>query len=268
MTKNVTEEFNDVLWRHYADLARTMPWRNSGPDGEYSIYKIIVSELMLQQTQVDRVVPKFEAFVSHFPTIESLAKAQFSEVVGLWNGLGYNRRSKYLHFAAQSLSRKPEPYTYEDLLACKGIGHNTAAAILVYSYNMPIVFVETNIRTVYIHHFFGDAESVSDKDIEAILSQSIDLEHPREFYWALMDYGTFLKKQGSRAARRSVSYAKQSTFEGSRRQLRGRVLRQLTEGAMSVEGARLKFSDDRLEGVLQDLEKDSLITQKDGYISL
>ena len=141
-----TTDFQELVWEKARELYRDMPWRQ-----DVRPYYVLVSEIMLQQTQVDRVIPKFEAFIECFPTIESLAQAPLSQVLQLWSGLGYNRRAKFLHEAAKKIQREFKgifPETFEALISLPGVGANTAGAILAYSFNYPAVFIETNVRTV------------------------------------------------------------------------------------------------------------------------
>ncbi len=270
MKQATKEDFQHTVWHHYDAHARALPWRMPESNRQFDSYKILVSEMMLQQTSVARVEPKYNQFLRVFPTLQSLAQANRPDVLRQWSGLGYNRRAVYLHQAAQSLSADVEPWTIERLVACKGIGHNTAAAVCVYAYNQPHVFIETNIRTVYIHHFFSTSvEPVSDAEIGTILEQTMDSENPREFYWALMDYGSYLKSQGDRSARRSAQHSVQAPFIGSRRQLRGQVIRYLTtKGAVATEELAGELKDSRLPDVLQQLERDGLLTHNRGVISL
>jgi A/G-specific adenine glycosylase len=154
-------EFQEIIWQKGNELYREMPWRtNVDP------YYVLVSELMLQQTQVDRVIPKFEAFMQAFPSIQDLSNASLAEVLTLWSGLGYNRRAKFLHSAAQKVVNDFNgvlPDSLESLVQLPGVGPNTAGAILAYSFNTPVEFIETNVRTVYFYHFFEDQLSVTDK---------------------------------------------------------------------------------------------------------
>lgn len=256
----------DNFWKstrdYYQNHQRDMPWREPEPNGSFDAYKILVSELMLQQTQVPRVIPKYREFVAKFPNVHSLAKARLSEVIKAWSGLGYNRRAKYLHEAAKYLAVKPQPWKYEDLLTLKGIGPNTTAAICVYAYNEPRTFIETNIRTVYIHHFFADQSGIADKDILSLLEQTLDRKNPREFYWALMDYGTYLKTSIGNLSQKSKTYAKQSTFKGSNRQIRGQVLKLLTSGPHTLAELKHSIKDERLETVLVSLVNEGFIDSK------
>lgn len=261
-----------------AHARRELPWRVPAADGSFSPYEIMVSELMLQQTQVARVVPKYQAFIARFPDATSLAAAPLSDVLTLWIGLGYNRRVRYLWEAARALAVKPEPWTYDDLVACKGIGPNTAAAIEVYSYNTQRLFIETNIRTVILHHFFADKTEVTDKDILTALERltpdfsqhppDTPLGSPRLWYWALMDYGSHLKRTMGNSAARSKAYVKQSRFAGSRRQLRGKILRLLSEQTYTKTELAKVTNDDRFDDVLEILIREKLVMLQDNTLML
>lgn len=264
------ERFQSTVW-HYFDAhgRHDLPWRQPDPAGGFDPYAIMVSELMLQQTQVARVIPKYEAFLERFPNAAHLAAAGLDEVLVAWQGLGYNRRAKFLWQAARTVVALPGGRFPDDaagLVALPGIGTNTAGAILAYAYDRPAVFVETNIRSVYIHHFFDDAEAVHDAQLLPIITGALPgADAPtgsnRRWYWALMDYGTHLKRTTGNAARRSVSHTRQSRFEGSRRQVRGAVLRALAAGPMKGTALEEQIGDDRLQEVLADLEREQLITR-------
>lgn len=254
------EEFKELISGKGPELFRPMPWRdNTDP------YYVLVSELMLQQTQVDRVIPKFNAFIEAFPNASTLAEASLGDVLRLWSGLGYNRRAKYLHSAAQMITRDFEgefPSEYAEILCLPGVGPGTAGAISVYAFNKPVVFIETNVRTVYFHHFFTDGDKVADSQLVPILERTIDKEHPREFYWALMDYGTWLKKNGAGKITQSRHYKKQSPLEGSIRQVRGQILRELSGGDLSLEELKLRVgADERFEMALEGVIKDGLVAR-------
>lgn len=237
-----------------------MPWRE-----DTRPYYVLVSELMLQQTQVSRVIPKFEAFIYAFPTENKLASASLADVLKLWQGLGYNRRAKFLHEAAKEIVRWGSfPDTKEELMKLPGVGKNTAGAILAYSFNHPSIFIETNVRTVYIHHFFDDQFDVDDKQLIELLKQTIDHEHPREFYWALMDYGSWLKRNGVQNISSSKHYKKQSPLAGSVREMRGMIIR----NAANDGDLELLKSDVRFEQALEGLVRDGLIHVSDKNIKL
>lgn len=261
-----------ALEEFYSDKKRVMPWRQPDPDGSFDPYKILVSEFMLQQTQVSRVIPKYHAFLAVFPTIQALAEAPFSEVVAQWVGLGYNRRARYLWESAKRLADKPQPWTRDDLVACPGIGPNTAVAILVYSYDLPVVFVETNIRTVIIYHYFAGRQAIADKAIlaklEDVMHETLKTHSPREFYWAMMDYGAHLKATVGNLNRHSKAYAKQSRFEGSRRQIRGRLVSLLMQGPVGINDVRQRIDDPRLDDVIDSLVREKLISFQDNALML
>jgi len=217
------QDFKQTVFDHYAKSGRSFPWREN-----HDPYAILVSEIMLQQTQTDRVVPKYEAFLKAFPTIQDLAAASMSDVLLLWQGLGYNRRGIALQRAAQAMVEHHEgkvPQQEDELVSLPGIGPYTAGAIIAFAYNKPVVMIETNIRRVFIHHFFHDESDISDKQIFPLIEASVDHDNPREWYYALMDYGAWLAKQFPNPNRRSKHYTKQSSFEGSNRQLRGMLMR-------------------------------------------
>ncbi len=241
-----------------------MPWRE-----EPTFYHVLVSELMLQQTQVDRVRLKFAEFMQAFPTIESLAHAPLSNVLVVWQGLGYNRRAKYLHEAARYVVMNGIPNTREELIKLPGVGTNTAGAIMNYVYEVPTVFIETNIRSVYFHHFFADSQDISDKELYEYVEKTIDHESPREWFYALMDYGTFLKKAGSGRLDTSRHYKKQSKLKGSVREIRGEIVRVLTSGPLlEADLMRQVTVDDRYEKALTGLMQDGLIHKDEFFIRL
>jgi A/G-specific adenine glycosylase len=220
---------------------RHLPWRATRDP-----YKILVSEVMLQQTQVDRAIPFYTEFTRRFPTAKKLAAATLPSVLKTWQGLGYNRRAKHLHEAAKILSEaktfrggarhiSPERDVFAKL---PGVGPYTRGAVLAFAYNQPEIFVETNIRTVLFHSHILKKVRMSDKELLPIVEELLKKSkmEPREFYAAMMDYGAYLKKQGIKLNYRSAHYQKQSRFEGSRRQARAAKLRQaLRRGASAKE---------------------------------
>jgi A/G-specific adenine glycosylase len=258
------QHFLETLWGYYAAHARTtLPWRQPTSDGTFDPYRIMVSELMLQQTQVARVIPKYLAFLERFPAVDSLAAAELGDVLRMWQGLGYNRRAKFLWQAAQYVHQLGSfPSTQKELVALPGVGVNTAGAIMAYAYNQPVVFIETNVRTVYIHHFFANRSDVADAEIAALVTQTLDDEQPREFYWALMDYGSHLKATIGNPNKASRHYAKQSTFHGSRRQIRGQIIRLLGERPYTPQELRSVVNDERSDAVVQELLAENMIRQQ------
>ncbi|MEO6513688.1 MAG: A/G-specific adenine glycosylase [Candidatus Saccharimonadales bacterium] len=240
-------------------------------DGTFDPYKILVSELMLQQTQVGRVIPKYHEFLAKFPNVRTLAQASLGDVLVVWSGLGYNRRAKFLWQAAQKIQNDfagTFPNSFEQLVTLPGVGKNTAGAILAYAYNQPIVFIETNIRSVYIHHFFNDQTDISDKAIAEIVELTLPKENAREWYWSLMDYGTHLKQTVGNTARASKGYKKQSAFHGSQRQIRGAVIRCLGQGPKSETALLEQIADDRTPQVLDELVNEQMIARQDDQYKL
>lgn len=259
-------EFRELLATRGRELYRDMPWRD-----DTRPYYVLVSELMLQQTQVDRVIPKFEAFIDAFPNVEALAQASLADVLTLWQGLGYNRRAKFLQEAARAVvAAGAFPSDEAGLLALPGVGKNTAGAIRAYAFNQPALFVETNVRTVYFYHFFASGDVVDDKQIMTYLEATIDQEFPREFYWALMDYGSFLKRQGVGRITQSKHYKKQSALKGSVREIRGQIIKKLTGGDVVMEQLQRAVTyDERFNVAFEGLVSDQLVTvSTDGRIHL
>lgn len=223
-----------TYWKRHG--RHDLPWRKG-----ITPYRILVSEIMLQQTQVPRVIPKFRAFIRAFPTFRSLASAKPSDVLRLWQGLGYNRRALMLQRCAIVVSRECRgrmPRTVEQLRDLPGIGPYTAGAILAFGFDMPVPLLETNIRRVYLHHFFPKRQNVPDAELLPVIERTMDRALPRRWYSALMDYGTWLATQVPNPNRRARSYSRQSRFEGSDRQLRGAVLRALLGGTPLPVDAR------------------------------
>ncbi len=225
-------QFRKTIWQYYKKNGRKLPWRISSgkPD---AAYKILVSEFMLQQTQVSRVIPKYEAFLKSFPNPKALAKASKSNVLKLWSGLGYNRRALYLHKSVQEIVEHHKGVVPRDVAVLEtlsGIGPYTARAIAAFAYDMKTVCIETNIRTVFIHFFFPDAtEKVSDKEILEKIKETLPTKNYREWYWALMDYGSYLKATGANKNSLSKSHTTQSKFKGSNREVRGAIMKELTK---------------------------------------
>ncbi len=257
--------FREVVLEYYNSNGRhDLPWRQAADP-----YQILVSEIMLQQTQVARVIPKYQEFLLRFPDVQTLAKADLGDVLKVWNGLGYNRRAKFLWMAAQKIVEDfggEFPVDTKKLESLPGVGANTAGAILAYAFNKPVIFIETNIRTVYIHHFFNDRTEVPDKEIRLLVEQTLDMQNPRTWYWALMDYGTYLKLSVGNLSRASKTYTKQSKFKGSRRQIRGQIIKTLIDSPANGSRLRKVISDPRLVSVLDELVDEKMIRLTDvGY---
>ncbi len=240
MSKKLTD-FQQHIWDYYRANRRDFPWRRTTDP-----YHIFISEVMLQQTQTFRVEPKFNNWIAALPTFQSLADAPLREVLSLWQGLGYNRRALWLHQAAQRIMTEFNgelPINPEILETFPGIGPNTAASVCAFAFNKPTIFIETNIRAVFIHFFFTGKAEIKDNEIRPLVEQTVDQENPREWYYALMDYGVMLKKNLPNPSRRSAHHAQQTKFEGSERQIRGLILKSLTAQAMDLRRLTLVIDE-------------------------
>jgi A/G-specific adenine glycosylase len=257
--------FRRRVWEYYRSRGRTFPWRETRDP-----YAILVSEYMLQQTQVSRVAEKFPVFIARFPDAATLAGAPLREVLVAWQGLGYNRRAVALHRAMTILvdqygGRVPEDR--DALLSLPGVGQSTAAGVLAFAFDRPVVFVETNIRRVYLHHFFPGSEPVPDREILPLVVATLDRDHPREWYWALMDLGSDLRRLPANPNRRSPAYRPQSPFHGSDRQIRGRLLRALLREKTLDPGRAAEAAGcapDRLNPILEGMEREGFLERIPG----
>ena len=261
--------FQKCIYDFYHEHGRDFVWRNIDDP-----YWVIVSEIMLQQTQTDRVKKKYEEFITVFPSIESLAHAPLDKVLASWQGLGYNRRALALRSIAQQVVTEHKGIVPKDpaiLETFRGIGPATAASICAFSFNMPTVFIETNIRSVFIHSFFSQGDKVHDRDIMPLVAQTLDFENPRIWYYALMDYGVMLKKQHGNPSRKSVHHTKQSQFKGSDRQVRGAIVKMLVSAqplSKEIFVAQIDRDEKKIESILKDLEHEGFIKCTNGQYLL
>jgi A/G-specific adenine glycosylase len=265
------KKFKKIISSHYKKHRRDMPWRR-----DFSPYYVVVSEIMLQQTQVSRVIPKFESWIKRFPDWKALAKAPVASVLKEWSGLGYNRRALYLKRIAEKITSLPE---YADLRrsplrtrpridlgrilkSLPGIGPNTAGAIRAYAFNQPAVFIETNIRSIFIHHFFkGSKKKVSDEKLMPLIEKTLDKKRCREWYWALMDYGSHLKSVQVNPSRKSAHHVRQSTFKGSNRELRSNILKEILREPQTESALKKKFYAASTTKNLRDLVSEGFIVK-------
>ena len=255
--------FQRTIWQYYKSEGRDLPWRKTTDP-----YQILVSEIMLQQTQVERVIEKYEQFLSAFPDFPSLAQAPLKKVLPAWQGLGYNRRALALKYIAQDVMKTFHgifPSSEDILVKFPCIGKATAGAVAAFAFHKPSVFIETNIRRVFIHFFFRDKENVRDTDIFPLIEKTLDTSDPRQWYYALMDYGSMLAKQKQNPNRKSAHYQQQSPFKGSHRQLRGMVLRAIIAQPSVTESMLLKKlnkAPERVREALSQLQKEGFIQKK------
>jgi A/G-specific adenine glycosylase len=251
-----------------------MPWRS-----RRTPYRVFVSEIMLQQTGISRVTGHYLRFLRLFPSFRALASAPVARVLAAWKGLGYNRRALALRESARLVIQRhggKVPRTRDELMALPGVGRATAGAVIVYAFDLPVPFIETNVRRVFLHFYFPRARDVDDRRILPLVERTMDRRRPREWFYALMDYGTMLAREGVNANRRSSAYTRQAAFEGSRRQLRGRVLGViLTLGSATTTGIRREMArsgfnadDPRLAEALESLAVEGFLQKRRERFSL
>ena len=271
-------EFRERILALAAPLWRELPWRNV--DDPYQVW---ISEVMLQQTQVSRVLGRWDDWLRRFPSVQALAHAPQAEVLAAWQGMGYNRRALALHRCAQTVADElggAWPHDTRELCGLPGIGPSTAAGIRAFAFDEAGVYLETNVRAVFIHELFAGRDKVADKELAPL----VQLACPptggdvRGWYYALLDYGAHLKKTLPNPSRRSAGYTRQSPFEGSRRQKRAALVRLLLDAheagqslpaeelyarlAAGEQGAgRPAPSPNLVEDILHDLGKEGFCKQ-------
>ena len=296
--KELTTElraFVEFVAKKGRELYRDLPWRRT-----YDPYAIWISEVMLQQTQVSRVDGRWQRWLEHFPTVDALAAAASSDVLEEWQGLGYNRRALSVHRAAQAISEAGGvfPQDQKELVKLPGIGPATAAGIRAFAFNLHGVYLETNVRTVFLHELYPQAEGVPDSELIPLVdltcpasvsiaagtatANAVTAElTPRSWYYALLDYGAYLKKTIPNPSRRSKSHVKQSRFEGSHRQKRAELLRVLLahkdEGGaefetlhqklcqIEVSNGRETLDEQVTLGLLEELAKEGFCQKNNEY---
>lgn len=262
-------EFHQYIYAFYAEHKRSFAWRYTN-----NAYLVLVSEIMLQQTQTHRVCDIFESFLEQFPTLFELATAPLSTVLTAWQGLGYNRRAKFLHQTAQLICTLHDGIIPKNPITLKqfpGIGSYTSCSIATFAYNVPTTFIETNIRAVFIHHFFNNQINIHDQDIFPFISKYLDVNNPRSWYYALMDYGSFLKKQNQNPNRKSAHYTLQSKFKGSDRQIRGIIIRALTQHKKLTKDQLSTFTQadlERIDSIIEKLLNEKLIQKTQDFYTL
>lgn len=267
LTPDVISSFQAVILDYYRVHGRVFPWRET-----IDPYHILVSEFMLQQTQTSRVVEKYIEFTTAFPDVFQLARSPFHEVLRLWQGLGYNRRALALHKTASEIVDRYDGKVPDDpvlLQQLPGIGEYTASAMMAIAFNKPAVVIDTNIRTVYLYFFFRDVKTIGKSKIVLMIEKTIDRDSPREWYYALFDYGSMLKrdKKDLEAGKRR----KQGTFRGSDRELRGTILRLLLDAEVMTEDQlliRLPSDNERIRRLLTQLHEEGLLEIRNGIVHI
>ena len=268
LEEKAVESFREKIYAYYACNKREFPWRNTSDP-----YRILVSEFMLQQTQTSRVMPKYLDFIEAFPTIGSLADSEWRDVVTLWKGLGYYRRALRLLETARTIAHDyggHVPCDRKVLLSLPGIGPYTAGAMRAFAFGIPDIVIDTNIRALYIHFFYDGKGRVKDAELSGHVWMTCDKENPREWYYALMDYGATIKKTCGNISKISSSYRKQTPFEGSRRQIRAEILKVLVTGDYPLDDIAV-LTDRSKEHVviaLKSLMKDGTVHKYDNKYRL
>lgn len=264
------KKFRKTIYDFYNQNRRDFSWRRTT-----NPYRILVSEIMLQQTQTERVKTKYAEFIKTFPNFKALAEAPLSKLLSVWQGMGYNRRALSLQDTARRVVSEFKGKLPSDpsiLITLKGIGPNTAGSVSAFAFNAPTIFIETNIRTVFIHYFFPDKKEVHDDELLPLIEQTLDKNNPREWYYALMDYGVHLKKMYKNPSRRSKHHTKQSKFEGSDRQIRGAILKIVLEKQKIPHQGLYKllhqFEKERIKRTLEQLLQEGFIKRTGSYISI
>lgn len=255
-------ELQVLVYGFYHQQGRhELPWRQTRDP-----YAIVVSEVMLQQTQASRIAPRFVRWIARFPSWEALASAPLAAVLQEWQGLGYNRRALNLQRLAQAVVAGGLPRERASLEALPGVGPYTAGAVRAFAFNEPEVFIETNIRRVFLHHLHPGEEGVTDAQLMPEIAEALDRHNPRDWYYALMDYGAWLKSQVPNPNRRSKHHTVQAKFEGSKRQVRGAALRIVAKrGEVAVHDLADYLGAPTAEQVLEDLVREGFL-QRSGAV--
>ena len=267
LNDQIISDFQYVIWQYYRNHKRNFPWRETD-----NAYYILVSEYMLQQTQVSRVQGKYDSFIKRFPSFNVLAEAQLRDILKEWQGLGYNRRALSLHNTAKLVVLNYDgilPDEPEQLIKLPGIGQYTAAAVAAIAYNKPVVFIETNIRAVYRYFFFHNSYVINDSALLPFVERTLYRRNPREWYYALFDYGSMLKKKSKE--RLSENTNSKEKFMGSNRQIRGSIIRLLTTTSKISEADlvnALGFDKQRIDSALKELHDEKFIDNSNGYIHI
>lgn len=268
LTPELITSFQELIYHYFQENGRSLPWRETNDP-----YEILVSEVMLQQTPVERVVTQYGSFLKQFPSVSHLAQASLRDILLAWQGLGYNRRAKSLQALAQRVVQDFDgrlPAHRKTLESLPGIGAATAGAVLAFAYEEPVVFLETNIRRVFLHFFYPEAERVSDKELMPLAFLTLDYSRVRQWYYALMDYGAMLKKIVPNPNRRSAHYSRQSLFRGSDREIRSKIVQLLLHKPVMPEAtilATIGGEADRVQKILHQLVQENfLIRQADSYL--
>jgi A/G-specific adenine glycosylase len=263
------KEFQTFIFSWWKKNRRELPWRRT-----HDPYRILVSEVMLQQTQVSRVLPKYEEFLMLFPDVTALARATPASVLRAWKGMGYNRRALYLQKTAQTVITvyKGEfPKRESELLKLPGLGMYTTRAIMVFAYKQDVAMVDTNIRQIITHYFFAGVPQTP-KIIQEFADTLVPKGKSWEWHQALMDYGALAMP--ALRPRRKPTDKKSIPFRETNRFYRGRIIDCLRERAMDEAqlvkdmSARYDKPEDFVEVIIERLIDDGLVVKKKNILSL
>ena len=268
--------FTQRVWQQGERLYRDLPWRNTRDP-----YAILVSEVMLQQTQVSRVLGRWERWIETFPTARALAVAPVTPVLELWQGMGYNRRALNLKRSAEEVVARfggQVPQGRGELLSLPGVGPATAAGVRAFAFCQPGVYLETNVRTVFLHELYQGRDKVPDKELEPLVAATCPEAgaRVRSWYYALLDYGAHLKRTLPNPSRRSAQHTRQSAFAGSHRQKRAYLLRRVLEAPASTgqladdlsqaerSAGRPALSEEQVAAIMGELAREGFVEQAGG----
>jgi A/G-specific adenine glycosylase len=263
------------LLAHYRRTARDLPWRRT-----HDPYEVLVSEVMLQQTQAARVTPAFDRFVRRFPSLEALAAAPLGAVLREWSGLGYNRRARDLHRIAR-LASGGLPHTVAELDALPGVGAYTAGAIASFAFGQRVAFADTNIKRVLGRVFLG--RTSTNKEAVELDAQAMPRRWSDLWHHALMDLGATLCKPraprcdvcplhadcryarsqavGGRPPSMITPAVRPAAYPDSDRRVRGAIVRALVKrkGGMTVRALEKQIGDPRVGRLVNVLTADGLV---------
>jgi len=261
--------FREMIFRWWKKNRRDLPWRHTRDP-----YKIAVSEIMLQQTQVPRVIPKYLEFIGEYPTVFDLAKASSASVLRIWKGMGYNRRALYLRDIAKIVVKNYQGKMPKDeklLAKLPGMGTYTARAILVFAYGQEVCCVDTNIRKIITHFFFDDLPQ-KPETIQSVADELIPKGKSWDWHQALMDYGTLempnVKYQMVNNRKKSVPFRQTNRF------YRGRIIDMLRERKYPEMKLINRIHDQygkqeyEIQSIINSLVKDGLVKRRKDTIQL
>ena len=256
LTQDTVKQFRQKIWRFYRKNKRSFPFRETTDP-----YCVTVSEIMLQQTQAERVANYYTKWINQWPNWRALAGAGKQELLRAWSGLGYNRRALWLGEISRIVCERFDGALPDDpgaLKALPGIGEYTSRAILIFSRNKQIAAIDTNIRQTLIAELPLNPE-ISQKELYAIAEKLIPRGRSRAWHYALMDYARLaLAPQTKRA----IPKPRQAEFHGSIRQIRGEIIRRLTNQksvGLALIGKALGRSESDTVRAARSLERDGII---------